>query len=43
MARDKDDYIFAVTENSGDVAMVLIEKSGGVLGTVSFSGSPVLL
>lgn len=30
MARDKDDYIFAVTENSGDVAMVLIEKSGAV-------------
>ena len=27
MAQDKDDYIFAVTENSGDVAMVLIEKS----------------
>lgn len=30
MARDKEDYIFAVTENSGDVAMVLIEKSGAV-------------
>lgn len=30
MARDKDDYIFAVTENSGEVAMVLIEKSGAV-------------
>ena len=28
MAKDKDDYIFAVTENSGDVAMVLIKKSG---------------
>ena len=30
MAKDKDDYIFAVTENSGQVAMVLIEKSGEV-------------
>jgi len=30
MAQDKDDYIFAVTENHGDVAMVLIEKSGHV-------------
>ncbi len=30
MAKDKDDYIFAVTENSGHVAMVLIEKSGQV-------------
>ena len=30
MVRDKDDYIFAVTENRGDVAMVLIEKSGAV-------------
>lgn len=30
MAKDKDDYIFAVTENGGDVAMVLIEKSGQV-------------
>ena len=30
MAQDKDDYIFAVTENGGDVAMVLIEKSGQV-------------
>lgn len=28
MTQDKDDYIFAVTENDGDVAMVLIEKSG---------------
>ena len=28
MAEDKDDFIFAVTENNGDVAMVLIEKSG---------------
>ena len=30
MMRDKDDYIFAVTENSGHVAMVLIEQSGQV-------------
>ena len=30
MAQDKDDYIFAVTENHGDVAMVLVEKSGRV-------------
>ena len=28
MAKDKDDYIFAVTEGGGYVAMVLIEKSG---------------
>src|SRR5262249_18313860 len=28
LAEDNDDYIFAVTENDGDVAMVLIEKSG---------------
>lgn len=28
MAQDQDDYLFAVTEHSGDVAMVLIEKSG---------------
>lgn len=28
IAEDKDDYIFAVTENGGDVAMVLVEKSG---------------
>jgi hydroxylamine reductase (hybrid-cluster protein) len=27
---DQDDYIFAVTENSGHVAMVLIDKSGQV-------------
>ena len=27
---DQDDYIFAVTENSGHVAMVLIDKSGEV-------------
>jgi hypothetical protein len=30
LAADHDDYIFAVTENSGHVAMVLIEKSGHV-------------
>src|SRR5690349_21852391 len=30
MAEDKDDFIFAVTENRGDVAMLLIEKSGKV-------------
>ena len=30
LAADQDDYIFTVTENSGDVAMVLIEKSGQV-------------
>ncbi len=30
MVQDKDDYIFAVTENSGHVAMVLIEQSGQV-------------
>ena len=30
MKRDRDDYIFSVTENSGHVAMVLIEKSGEV-------------
>lgn len=30
MMHDKDDYIFAVTENSGHVAMVLIEQSGQV-------------
>src|SRR5262245_6586856 len=30
LAEDQDDYIFAVTENSGHVAMVLIEKSGHV-------------
>lgn len=30
MAQDEDDYIFAVTENHGDVAMVLIEKSAQV-------------
>jgi hypothetical protein len=27
---DQDDYIFAVTEDSGHVAMVLIEKTGQV-------------
>src|SRR5919106_2078632 len=30
LAADQDDYIFAVTENSGHVAMVLMEKSGQV-------------
>ena len=30
MRDDNDDYIFSVTENSGHVAMVLIEKSGQV-------------
>ena len=30
MAQDKDEFIFSVTENTGDVAMVLIEKSGQV-------------
>src|SRR6266436_8313719 len=30
LAHDNDDYIFAVTENSGHVAMVLIEQSGEV-------------
>ena len=30
MAQDRDDYIFAVTENNGDVAMVLIENAGHV-------------
>jgi hypothetical protein len=30
MARDKEDFIFALTENKGDVAMVLLEKSGQV-------------
>ncbi len=28
LREDNDDYLFAVTENSGDVAMVLFEKSG---------------
>ena len=28
LASDQDDYIFSVTEDSGHVAMVLIEKSG---------------
>jgi hydroxylamine reductase (hybrid-cluster protein) len=27
---DQDDYIFSVTENSGHIAMVLIDKSGQV-------------
>ncbi len=30
MAQDQDEYIFAVTENNGDVAMVLVEQSGRV-------------
>jgi frataxin-like iron-binding protein CyaY len=30
LARDHDHYLFAVTENSNDVAMVLIEASGQV-------------
>ena len=30
MAKENDNYIFAVTENNGDVAMVLIEKAGQV-------------
>ena len=30
LTADHDDYIFAVTENSGHVAMVLIEQSGQV-------------
>ena len=30
LAHDRDDYIFAVTEKSGHVAMVLIEKTGHV-------------
>ena len=30
LAADQDGYIFAVTENSGHVAMVLIERSGQV-------------
>ncbi len=30
LIEDNDDYLFAVTENTGDIAMVLIEKSGQV-------------
>jgi hypothetical protein len=30
MEKDKDDYIFTVTENRGHVAMLLVEKAGGV-------------
>ena len=30
LTADQDDYIFTVTENSGHIAMVLIEKSGQV-------------
>ena len=28
IAEDKDEYLFALTESRGDVAMVLIERSG---------------
>lgn len=31
MLDDNNDYIFAVTENNGHVAMILIEKSGQLL------------
>jgi hypothetical protein len=31
LVEDDDDYLFAITENTGDIAMVLIEKSGDVL------------
>jgi hypothetical protein len=30
MVRDNDEFLFAVTENSGDVAMVLVEQWGQV-------------
>jgi hypothetical protein len=30
MAQDQDDYIFAVIEHNGDVALVLVEQSGDV-------------
>lgn len=30
MLQDKDNFIFAITENSGHVAMMLVEKSGQV-------------
>ncbi|MGZ5012241.1 MAG: hypothetical protein ACXV74_14900 [Methylobacter sp.] len=30
MVKDKDDFIFAITENKGDIAMVMIEKSGQI-------------
>ena len=30
LTQDNDDYIFAVTENSGHIAMVLIEQSGQI-------------
>ncbi len=30
MAQDQDEFIFAVTENNGEVAMVLVEQSGHV-------------
>ena len=31
LEEDEDDYLFAVTENTGDIAMILIEKSGEVI------------
>lgn len=30
MLKDNDDYVFVVDENRGDVAMIVIEKSGEV-------------
>jgi hypothetical protein len=30
MIEDNDDFLFSVTENTGEIAMVLIEKSGQV-------------
>jgi hypothetical protein len=30
LIKDRDEFIFAVTENNNDVAMVLIEKSGEI-------------
>jgi len=30
LIKDRDEFIFAITENNNDVAMVLIEKSGKV-------------
>ena len=30
LIKDRDEFIFAITENNNDVAMVLIEKSGEV-------------
>jgi hypothetical protein len=37
---DQDDYIFAVTENSGHVAMVLIDKSGQVYINLNVARKP---